>query len=263
MKNSNLPAPVLAKLLALEEAVEDLTQRVVKTHDGIEHARRRLTGGFRTPAEGDDLNASLKQLIADKPAVEMRLHAAKSVLSNCKAWLEALPPNTALEPVDVEPDGHNLADVRAKIKALEAELAALRAAPSADVEQRIRDYVLSMAKPTITGVGKGEKLKVIWPGAGWGPSGPYEHKAEVLPMLALLFPEQMTAALMAEIDTHSSDVCPDVLIKQIDQLAYVEEQLVAAAIADGADVERSPNALPQAVLQVMVAEATKSSRRAA
>jgi hypothetical protein len=32
-----------------------------------------------------------------------------------------------------------------------------------------------MARPEITGVGGGERLKVVWPGAGWGSSGPREH----------------------------------------------------------------------------------------
>jgi hypothetical protein len=51
------------------------------------------------------------------------------------------------------------------------------------------------------------------------------------------------------------------LEREISQLAYVEEVLVSAAIAEGMDVERSPSALPQAVLQVRIAEA-KSSRAA-
>jgi hypothetical protein len=51
------------------------------------------------------------------------------------------------------------------------------------------------------------------------------------------------------------------LIDEIEQLAYVEKALVAAAIASGEDVQRSPDAPPQAVLGVRVA-ATKSSRAA-
>jgi hypothetical protein len=45
------------------------------------------------------------------------------------------------------------------------------------------------------------------------------------------------------------------LTDEIDQLAYVEEALVAVAIADGEDVQRSPSAPPQAVLGVRVVEA--------
>jgi hypothetical protein len=52
------------------------------------------------------------------------------------------------------------------------------------------------------------------------------------------------------------------LTDEIEQLAYVEEALAAAAIADGEDVQRSPNAWPQAALGAKVAEATKSSRAA-
>jgi hypothetical protein len=50
------------------------------------------------------------------------------------------------------------------------------------------------------------------------------------------------------------------LTDEIEQLAYVDEALVAAAI--GEDVQRSSNAWPQAVLGVKVVEATKSSRAA-
>jgi hypothetical protein len=52
------------------------------------------------------------------------------------------------------------------------------------------------------------------------------------------------------------------LTDEIEQLAYIEEALVAAAIASGKDVQRSPDAPPQAVLGVKVVEATKSSRAA-
>jgi hypothetical protein len=89
-------------------------------------------------------------------------------------------------------------------------------------------------------------------------------------MMALLFPDQMVAALMTEIEHMTGDAVPikeratriAALIDEIEQLAYVEEALVAAAIARGEDVQRSPNAWPQAVLGVKVVEATKSSRAA-
>jgi hypothetical protein len=80
-------------------------------------------------------------------------------------------------------------------------------------------------------------------------------------MLAALFPQQMIDALMREVETHACDVVPDVLIEQLDQLARVEEILVANAIADGAaDVQRSPNAPPAALLGVRIAK--KGSRAA-
>jgi hypothetical protein len=250
MKYEQLPAPVLAKRLALEAAVEDLTQRVAKTQGGIEHARRRLTGGFQKDQEYRDLRETLDRMVADEPVLKMKLHAAQRTLSNAKSWLDSLPAGTVLEPVDVKVDGHTLEGTRAKIKALEAELAAARAAPSADIEARLRAYVAGLAKPIITGVGKKEQLKIIFGGAGFGPSGPHTDRAEALGLFAFLFPDAMVAALMNEIEQTSSNVCPDVLIEQIEQLAFLEEAQVAAAIANGEDVQRSPSAPPAAVLGV-------------
>src|SRR5262249_27153368 len=127
-----------------------------------------------------------------------------------------------------------------------------------------------MARPTISGIGDGERLKVIWPGAGWDMKGPIEHRAEVLPMMALLFPDAMVAALMREVERMADDPLPRAerktriakLEREIYELSFVEEALVAAAIANGEDVPRSLWAPPQAVLQVRVAEVKKSSRAA-
>jgi hypothetical protein len=44
---------------------------------------------------------------------------------------------------------------------------------------------------------------------------------------------------------------------EVEQLSYAEEMLVSAALADGADVQRSPSAPPAAVLQVRIVEAAK------
>jgi hypothetical protein len=91
-----------------------------------------------------------------------------------------------------------------------------------------------------------------------------------LPLLALLHGDAMVAALMREVERMANDPLPQAerkkriaeLEAEISELAYVEEALVAAAIAEGEDVQRSSSAPPQAVLQVRVAESTKSSRAA-
>jgi hypothetical protein len=49
---------------------------------------------------------------------------------------------------------------------------------------------------------------------------------------------------------------------EIEQLAYVEEALIADAIADGDDVQHRPGAPPQAVLGVRVVEARRLTRAA-
>ena len=82
--------------------------------------------------------------------------------------------------------------------------------------------------------------------------------------------DAMVAALMREVERMGSYPVPikeraariAALTDEIEQLAYVEEALIAAATSDGEDVQRSPNASPQAVLGVKVVKATKSSRAA-
>jgi hypothetical protein len=272
MNRNELPAAVLKKLIDLDEQVEYLTCKLADTEQGIADARRRLSGGFKGEREYDDLRAALGELVNEKPILEKKLHAAQSVLSSCKSWLDGVPPHTVLEPIATDVSGHTLEQVRNKLAAALAELATLRAAPTpaSDIEARIRAYVEAMARPTITGVGKAEKLKVVWPGAGFDNRGPREDRAEVLPLMALLFPDAVPAALMTEVERMANDPLPQAerkkriaaLEQEIEQLAYVEEAVVADAIARGEDVQRSSSAPPQAVLQVRVAEAAKSSRAA-
>jgi hypothetical protein len=243
MNYNKLPAPVLAKLLALEQHAKKLADRVAKTQDGIAGARTRLTGGFSKQADYDDLRASLHQMVGDLPALKKRCDGAQSTLSSCKVWLDQLPEGTVLEPVEVKADGHRLKEVRAGLEAAEAELAALRAVPtpSADIEQRVRDYVQSMARPDISGVGSGERLKVIWPGSGWDSSGPREHRADILPMMALLHGDAMVAALMAEITRVANDpMSPAQRAARIRELTDEIDRLQRQALALGAHAADAP-----------------------
>ena len=88
-------------------------------------------------------------------------------------------------------------------------------------------------------------------------------------MLALLQGDHMVAALMREVERMASDPMPPAARKrrigeleaEIVELAYLEEALVAAAIANEEDVQRSLDAPPQAVLGVRI-EGAKSSRAA-
>jgi hypothetical protein len=252
---------VLNKLIELSDAAEFLSDKVTETEQGIASARARLTGGFRKQTEYDDLRATLKQMVDDLPVLRRRCHVAQSTYSACQVFLDQLPDDATLEPVTIHVDGHDLEEVRAKLEAAKAELAALRAVPTPapDIRQRIEDYVRGVSRPTITGMGNGERLKVIWPGAGWDTRGPIEDRADVLPLMALLHGDAMVAALMREVEANvpikERATRIAALTDEIEQLAYIEEALIAR----GEDVQRSPNALPEAVLQVRVAEAVKTS----
>ena len=88
-------------------------------------------------------------------------------------------------------------------------------------------------------------------------------------LIALLHPDEMVTALLAEIERMADTPLPRAerkrriaaLAAEVMSLHYVEEALVAAAIAIGEDVQRSPSASPQAVLGVRVA-GTKATRAA-
>jgi hypothetical protein len=89
-----------------------------------------------------------------------------------------------------------------------------------------------------------------------------------LALLAALFPDRMLALVKGEVERMANDPLPvaqrapriAVLESELDELHRVEEALVAAAIAAGSSVHRSPSASPPAVLGVRVAD--RASRAA-
>ena len=107
----------------------------------------------------------------------------------------------------------------------------MRAAPtpSRDIKQRLKVYLNELARPKITGISAGEKLRIIWPGARETISGPSEFSAETLPLFALLFRDQMLDSLLAEVERMSNTPLPaqkraermKVLSEEIDRLQRV------------------------------------------
>jgi hypothetical protein len=181
-------------------------------------------------------------------------HRTRGLLSACKAWLDELPDNTQLKIVNVRPNGHDLGDVRKRIKDAKDELALLHdvPTPAPDIRDRVDDYVQSLVQPEVSGIGAGQKLVVKWP-------------SSAIAVFAMLFPEKVQEAILAEVERVANDPLPikerrvriAELEHEIDELAYLEEALV---VASGA--ERSPSAPVRAVLGVQVAE-TKGVTRAA
>ena len=169
-----------------------------------------------------------------------------------------MPTGTKLEPVAVTTDG-----------TANAELEALRRAPapSEDIEARVRAYVRGLA-PKVRGVGVGERLSIVWPGAQSSSGYISEHTCDPFALLAALFSDRMLALVMGEIERMANDPLPvaqraprvAALERELDELHRVEEALVAAALAASSSVHRSPSAPPAAVLGVRVAD--KVSRAA-
>jgi hypothetical protein len=247
-----VPPAVLKKLASLDAQAEFLHRKNDDTERAINAARTRLTGSFKSDAEYADLRKTLERLVADQPAVETKFHRTRALAANCKRWLDELPEGTQLKIVNVKPNGHDLSGVRERIKDAENELATLRAVPTPapDIRKRVEDYVQSLAQPEVSGIGAGEQLEVRWP-------------SNLISAFALLFPTKMEEVLMAEVDGLANDPLPvkqrhariTELETEIEQLHYTEEALVVASNAD-----RSPGALPRAVLQVRIVEAAKRVR---
>jgi hypothetical protein len=131
----------------------------------------------------------------------------------------------------------------------EKEIAALRRAPapSSDVEARVRDYVRGLA-PKVRRIGVGERLSIVWPGAQASTGYISEHTCDPLALLAALFPDRMLSLMMTEVERMANDPLPvaqrppRIAALELDELHWVEEALVVAAIAAGEPLHRSSSA---------------------
>src|SRR5262245_51484683 len=136
--------------------------------------------------------------------------------------------------------------------------------------RRTRPAPVRRLAPKVRGVGVGERLSIVWPGAQSSSGYGYisEHTCDPLALLAALFPDRMLSLVMAEVERMANAPLPvaqrapriAAVEHELGDLQRVEEALVAAAIAAGQSVHRSPSALPAAVLGVRVAD--KVSRAA-
>lgn len=271
MNYSSLPTSVLAKLLSLDQAIEHLRGKETSITSQIENIRNRLNGRIRDQRDDPaQLEQDLHRLLADHAQVKARLHQAQTVLSSCRTWLDRLPTGAKLEPATTSTDGKSLSEVRAGISAARDELTKLRRAPvpSPDLRDRVERRIADLGAPTVRGIGAGETLKVFWPGAKQTAAGPDERSCDTLAMFAVLFPEKLADAVMAEAERMANDPVPfaqrpariATLEREIEELSRVEEALVDAAIARGEPVHRSASAVPQAALGVRIAE--RASRAA-
>jgi septal ring factor EnvC (AmiA/AmiB activator) len=235
MRANHYPSHVQTKLDAFERTVEHLTLQLLKTQDAITGARQRLSGGFQKDQEYRDLRASLDQLVKDLPVIENKLRDAECTLTDCRAFLQALPDDAVLEPIaQVKPNGAVLDTVQRRIDDLEDEIKRLRAipTPSSDIEERVREYVAALARPQVSGISTGQRLQVRWPD-------------DVIAVLALLLPDEMVNALLREVERVANDPMPLPERKQrIAQLQAEIDTLQRQSLSLGAH----PSGLPPAVV---------------
>jgi septal ring factor EnvC (AmiA/AmiB activator) len=238
MNNRDLPKPVRDKLLALSAQSEQLVERERRTKEAISNARARLTGKFNNDSEYEDTYGVLKKLVADMPIIERKRGAAQSTYEECAAWIENLPDDVTLEAVKVRSNGADLATVKERLTNAKDELETLSKVPvpPANVDQRVKEYVGALARPTISGISDGE-LKVSWP----------DGQAS---LLAFLLPDAMTNALMREINRLANTPMPLPQRKQrIAELKAEIDTLQRQAFALGANDYATP---PEIILGVKV-----------
>lgn len=249
MMQKHIPDHVKAKLDKFERQVAHFTQQVSKVKDAITNARERLTGGFERDQDYNDMRALLDRLVdKDLPAAESKFEDAYFDLTQCRNFLAGLPDDAVLEKVTPPPsNGLDLHTVHRRIADAEDELQRLQAVPvlASDIERRIEQYVAAIARPKVNGIAAGQQLQVRWPN-------------DVIAVLALLLPNEMTAALMKEVERTANDPMPVAeRRKRIAELKGEIDTLQRQALALG-DTGALP---PEVVLQVRVV--TKKVSRAA
>jgi hypothetical protein len=264
----HVPQPILVRLMALDDYARGVEEFARAAENKVYRARDILNGRTNVSAEKlletkRDFDAVYKHsgLMKDHAKVEA------AIVAGVKVWLEALPSNTKLEQVHTSPNGRGLAQIREQMAALREEVRELQQAPvpSADLEQRLAEYVSNLAiaaRPVIWRGLSGGDLDIRWPGERKANrhnlAGFDTEFSNGLLMCAFLQPELLLQRLMAEAKHVCSIPCPPEarptriaeLEEQLDQLGYVEEACVTRAQNDGESVTRFRDAKPWHVLMV-------------
>jgi|SRR6516165_7855756 hypothetical protein len=286
------PQHVLVKLFALQSHVEQCgreadaaerardSQRAVLNDRHPHSMREHKAGTFSLAAE----QKKLEQLQFAATALRQAATAEAAIWQRCRAWIEALPNGTALETVSPAVGGqYNLQEVRTRLAAIAAELAALQRVPTPDpnLRRRIERYVEDLAEnamPELQGIAANQELRVYWPGEARASRRNLNNfdtiSANSLLMTAWLQPNLLVDRLVAIANRMADELVPAaerparIAALEAEALTwrYVEESLVTRALSQGDTAVRDPNALPECVLQVRVrsnAKVTKSAPREA
>jgi hypothetical protein len=230
MHRKDAPKAVQAKLAQFSQAVEQLEEKLTSTRDAIARSRERLTGSFASDQEYADARALLDRALKDEPVIQSKFAAARRMLETAEAFIDDLPNDVTLEQVAVDTDNFTLSIVQERLAQIEDELATLRAVPTlaSGFEGIVESYVTKLARPVVSGVSSGQELKVQWPD-------------DIEVMFALLFPERMTAIILAEAKRIASTPMPFPARQQrIVQLERERDKRKRQTFALGADTYAMP-----------------------
>jgi uncharacterized protein YhaN len=244
MRRIEAPTSVWDKIKSMEATAEQLQEELARMNRSVEQAKQRLTGGFEKSEQWEAARTALKDLQDDQRILRGRLGTAQSTLETCKQWIEELPDNTELELVKVDVNGLDLITTVRRIKEHEDEIDELRNVPTIapDIEKRIRRYVKELSEPEMEGLGADEELRVIW-----------GQCSDVPALLAFLFPDDLTKALMRKAESMAQPPLP----KRKQRIAELRREIVRLqriALALGAKASSLPAPV---VLGVQIKRAEK------
>jgi hypothetical protein len=261
---------VLAKLITLDEHAAALAAAADQHDRRLADVRNRLNG--KRVASKDDyvaLEAELPRLFEAQPKLRNRATREQSILSSCKIFIDTLPGDTVLEPIEVQPTA-DLPAVRAQIAKLGAERRALINAPPSPQEMsaEVRAWVIAIGE-------QGRPSMLLRDSSfspRWGGSAnvdPSDRPRSPFAFLCWLNPDAVAARFQQELEARASPLSllpraeRAARLDQIEitlvQLRYDEEALVTAAIASGEDVTRDAAAPAEAVLMVRLRAASARS----
>jgi hypothetical protein len=170
----------------------------------------------------------------------VRLHTARK-LAGCKRFLHELPEGARLRVVEAE--GGDLADIRARSKAVKDEIRQVESMPvlSADLPDRIKAYVALLAvkaRPVVQGVDPGQALRVLWPlrpdaNRATIDSGFSDREGNALLLAALLHPERLAERVMRAVAASSIDAA-----ERAERLSALQARLDRLALQRGGDDQR-------------------------
>jgi hypothetical protein len=70
------------------------------------------------------------------------------------------------------------------------------------------EHMRQSPAPKVRGVGVGERLSIVWPGAQSSSGYIAEHTCDPLALLTALFPDRMLALAMGEVERMRTTRCP-------------------------------------------------------
>lgn len=276
---NKLPTEASTKLSAITGAAVDARDAAASAQHRIDELRKALSYGSHSGADAAGLEAELSRLDAVRAKANHRHGELSSLAASIQHWLRSLPPNAELvlaEPVTVKKRRdtallEQLAQTRDQIMAAQSHLRSVKTAPlpKPDAKAAVRDYVQQLAqrgKPAVNLSSAGVSIRFAY------AAGPLSTES-MAALLAWVDADKIIAGLEAEIDLlpENKTALPakektkrtTELTENLDELERLEEALVEAAIAEGADVLRRPTASPLAVLGLSLAKPKTRVRAAA